>query len=326
MIKGDPRAVNQGLRLALQLSGRSLGLALLLIGTSGCALVEIVTELAADRQEAAQKLAASTPTPGLIAPPPSPSVVPPAPSAPPRDPAVLFQDATDVAFSAASIASSAQSSADWELVASRWQEAIALLQAIPAGSPNRSQAQAKIAEYQRNVAIAREKIQQTANLKPPVRLSSGSPGESPVASTAQSPISVPIKRRVAGTPVIDVSFNGGSTYEMIVDTGASMTLITVPMATALNVRPEDSGRRVQVNTANAKGIELPVGTMKTIDVKGAKAENVPVAIAGPELDIGLLGQDFFGQYDVTIKENSVEFQNRAPAASPTPPASPSPTP
>lgn len=326
MMKGDPRAANQGLWRVLQFTGRGVGLALLVLGTSGCALVEIVTELAADRREAAQELAASTSTPAPIAPSPSPSAAPPTPSAPPRDPAALFQDAMDIAFSAASIASSAQSSADWELVASRWQEAIALLQAIPAGSPNRSQAQAKIAEYQRNVAIAREKVQQTANLKPPVRLSSGAPSESPVAGAAQGAIAVPIKRRIAGTPVIDVSFNGGSTYEMIVDTGASMTLITQPMAAALNVRPEDPNRRVQVNTANAKGIELPVGTLKTLEVREAKVENLPVAIAGPELDIGLLGQDFFGQYDVTIKESSVEFQNRASAPSPAPTASPSPTP
>ena len=37
---------------------------------------------------------------------------------------------------------------------------------------------------------------------------------------------VPIKRRSGRTPVIDVTFNGGQSFEMIVDTGASKTLIT----------------------------------------------------------------------------------------------------
>ena len=40
---------------------------------------------------------------------------------------------------------------------------------------------------------------------------------------------VPIKRRLASTPVIDVTFNGKK-FEMILDTGASSTLITQRIA------------------------------------------------------------------------------------------------
>ena len=41
---------------------------------------------------------------------------------------------------------------------------------------------------------------------------------------------VPIKRRSGKTPVIDVTFNGNQVFEMILDTGASGTLITQQMA------------------------------------------------------------------------------------------------
>ena len=37
---------------------------------------------------------------------------------------------------------------------------------------------------------------------------------------------------------------------------------------------------------------------------------VLVAIAMSDGDIGLLGHDFFGNYDVTLKQNVVEFRRR----------------
>lgn len=48
-------------------------------------------------------------------------------------------------------------------------------------------------------------------------------------------LQVPIKRREGGTPVIDVTFNGRQTFEMLFDTGASHTAITPQMAKALGV-------------------------------------------------------------------------------------------
>ena len=116
-----------------------------------------------------------------------------------------------------------------------------------------------------------------------------------------------IKRRAGGTPVIDVTFNGGQTFEMIVDTGASGTMITRRMASALRVVPV---KTVKADTASAVGVEFPVGYVQSIAVDGAVASKVLVAIAGPEQDMGLLGHDFFGNYDVTIKRDVVEFHRR----------------
>ena len=115
-----------------------------------------------------------------------------------------------------------------------------------------------------------------------------------------------IKRRAAGTPVIDVTFNGNKTFEMIVDTGASGTLITQRMASALGVR---SVGKIKAGIADGSVVEFDLGRVQSIGVGGAIVKNVEVAIA-KQMDIGLLGHDFFGNYDVKIKQNVVEFYPR----------------
>ena len=94
---------------------------------------------------------------------------------------------------------------------------------------------------------------------------------------------------------------------MIVDTGASGTLITPGMAASLGIR---SVGETSVDTASAQGVSFSMGYVNSIEVGGAVAQNVLVAMGGPELTLGLLGHDFFGNYDITIRENEVEFQER----------------
>lgn len=115
-----------------------------------------------------------------------------------------------------------------------------------------------------------------------------------------------IKRRLGGIPVIDVTFNGNRTFEMIVDTGASGTLITLPMATALKVQIVG---RVQSSIADGSTVEFPIGQIRSMSVSGAEVKDVRVAIA-ERMSIGLLGHDFFNNYDVKIKRDVVEFYPR----------------
>ena len=95
---------------------------------------------------------------------------------------------------------------------------------------------------------------------------------------------------------------------MIVDTGASGTVITQKIAAALGVVTVG---KAKANTASAKAVEFPIGYLDSMEVGGMTVNKVPVAIAGTELDTGLLGHDFFGNYDVTIKRNVVEFRPQA---------------
>lgn len=133
----------------------------------------------------------------------------------------------------------------------------------------------------------------------------------PVSATVGTPVNngifrAQIKRRLGGIPVIDVTFNGNRTFEMIVDTGASGTLITMPMATALKVQIVG---RVQSSIADGSTVEFPIGQIHSMSVSGAEVKDVRVAIA-ERMSIGLLGHDFFNNYDVKIKRDVVEFYPR----------------
>ncbi len=138
-----------------------------------------------------------------------------------------------------------------------------------------------------------------AGAKPPANQRAKPPGNPQVFQAK-------IKRRAGGTPVIDVVFNGNKTFEMIVDTGASGTLISQQMATALGVRPV---RTIRAGIADGSVVEFPIGRVQSIGVGGALIRNVEVAIAR-RMEIGLLGHDFFGNYDVKIKKDVVEFYVR----------------
>ena len=144
----------------------------------------------------------------------------------------------------------------------------------------------------------------TGNLYSQFHRAPSNPAAKP--SVNQKVFQAKIKRRDAGTPVIDVVFNGNKTFEMIVDTGASGTLITQRMASLLGVRPV---RTARAGIADGSVVEFPMGIVRSIQVGGAAIQNVEVAIA-KQMQIGLLGHDFFGNYDVKIKKDVVEFYVR----------------
>ncbi|WP_168466468.1 TIGR02281 family clan AA aspartic protease [Aphanizomenon sp. UHCC 0183] len=244
--------------------------------------------------------------------------------------------ALDKAAGAKSISQSAVSVDDWKLVVSQFQDAIALMKQVRRNSGNFAFAQRQIVEYRRQVALARRKAypknlassvtqpqsvvievpQLPGNgiisarpsdkaLKPSLSKSKPSFSQPPTLPRNHEVFIAPIKRRVGGTPIIEVTFNGTQQFEMIVDTGASGTVITQKIAAALGVVTVG---KTKANTASAKAVEFPIGYLDSMEVGGMTVNKVPVAIAGTELETGLLGHDFFGNYDVTIKRNVVEFR------------------
>ncbi|NEP01602.1 MAG: aspartyl protease [Symploca sp. SIO2E9] len=125
------------------------------------------------------------------------------------------------------------------------------------------------------------------------------------SGTSPGVFQAPIIRRAAGIPVIEVTFNGTRTFEMLLDTGASGTAITPQMAKALGVLPEGT---VLVDTAAGR-IRVFRGRVSSVSTGGIVANNLFVTIH-PSLPLGLLGQDLFGNYDVTIRQDVVEFMPR----------------
>ena len=257
----------------------------------------------------------------------SASVEPPAPKPQPVTTRTVdpYKLALEKADSASNITVSAQSQDDWNLVASRWQQAIQLMRSIPGTSPYRSLAKAKLAEYQRNLAYAKQQARRASSgeiaseptflpLAPRTYSAPGSASDSKpeaiVSNTTarnQRVYIARIKRRAGGTPVIDVTFNGRRSFEMIVDTGASGTVITSAMASTLGVSVIG---KAKVDTASQQGVEVPLAYVNSIAVGGAVVKGVVVAIGNSALDTGLLGHDFFADYDVTIRRDVVEFKQR----------------
>jgi len=304
--------------------------ALMMALGTGCASVAVNSS--ADLSPSPEPVAIASPTPA-VAPPP-------APAEPPPDP---YPQALEQAANAVNMSRAAQSQDDWRLVVSRWQQAIQLMQQVPTTSPNHASAQSKLGEYRRNLAIAQQQASRGPSADASVILSAPPPPRSTGSRTsppasAQNPVSnspdapsasqspdpqtsvaiaeppspsasfrTPIVRRAGGTPVIRVTFNGGPSFDMILDTGASGTLVTQRMASQLGLRPTGT---TTANTANARNVTFPLATIDSIEAGGLVARNVPVAIAGPDLNIGLLGNDFFGNHDVVIRQNEVEFRPR----------------
>lgn len=117
---------------------------------------------------------------------------------------------------------------------------------------------------------------------------------------------VPIKSRRSGIPVIDVKFNDKYTFEMMLDTGASSVVITQQMANKLRINHSET---VWVSTPSSNYFEMPAGYVYSVGVGKFTRQNTRV-ITSPSMDMGLLGQSFFGNYDMTIKSDVVEFRER----------------
>ncbi len=252
----------------------------------------------------------------------TPTIAPVAPSAP--SPVQTSQNSGEDSYklglekvsSAQNLRRAALTEDDWKLVASRWQQAIALLKSVPATSTYSKMAKTKLAESETGLTAAQKQVNQVktasdSGLKPSL-IAGGAETLNVTSGSRSSPEAgkvyrVPIKRRAGGTPIIDVTFNGNQTFEMIVDTGASGTVITQAMAQALNVQVIG---KTKVNTASQAGVEVPLGYVSSIAVGSAVVKEVIVAIGNDALPIGLLGHDFFDNYDVTIKQDVVEFKKR----------------
>lgn len=222
-----------------------------------------------------------------------------------------FDVALDKAYGALTISQSAQSPEDWNLVVSQWNEAIALMKSIPASSPDKALAQKKLIQYQQNLKYAKQQANRPLQTPPEIATIPQIPPTNPSVAIAAAPnqkvFQALIKSRTGGTPVVDVNFNGVRQFDMIVDTGASGTVITQQMASALGVVPVG---KAKANTASDRNVEFEIGYIDSMEVGGAIIKHVPVAIApSADLEIGLLGQDFFSNYDVTIKRDVVEFRS-----------------
>ena len=114
---------------------------------------------------------------------------------------------------------------------------------------------------------------------------------------------VPIEGRTGGIPVIAVTLNGQKTFPMMVDTGASLTIITPQMARAIGFRQEGAEK---IRVANGDIVDMPRGRISSIRVGDAEIRNFTVLVGSAPL----LGQNFFSEYTVAVGQNAVIFRQR----------------
>jgi predicted aspartyl protease len=246
--------------------------------------------------------------PTVVATPVMPEAAP-APVAvqpPKQDDAEIYQQALSKAAAANAIRQSALSKDDWLLIADSMQSSVDLLKSISPQSSQSVLAAKILPEYQQKLAAARAKSTNFVPKAPPRIESVSTANSTPIDVNNSKSFSIPIVQKLGGIPVIDVTFNGGQTFRMLLDTGASRTLINRSMSNELQLKIIGKS---QAQTANGVG-QFGIGAIDSIKFGAGEMRNVMVAIGGDDLSYGLLGHDVYDGYDITIKENAIEFKQR----------------
>ncbi|MEG5040765.1 MULTISPECIES: hypothetical protein [unclassified Microcoleus] len=83
-----------------------------------------------------------------------------------------FTEAVNFATQASNLAQSANSKQEWDKVAALWVQAVAWMQAVPAGSPRRAFAEKKVIEYMRNLVYSQQQASATRSQASTVSFSS----------------------------------------------------------------------------------------------------------------------------------------------------------
>jgi predicted aspartyl protease len=214
----------------------------------------------------------------------------------------LYQSALIKADSATAISQSAASQDDWGLVADNLQSSVEILKSIDPTSPQFNLAAKVLPEYEQQLATAKQKAENFVG-KPVQNFANNSPVTS---SSSLDIFTIPIQKKLGGVPLIEVTFNDNHQVQMLLDTGASNTLVTAAVATQLQLQPNGTA---QAKTANGS-VNFQVASVDKIRFGAGEVKNVRVALGQNDLPYGLLGHDVYDGYDITIKESSIEFRKR----------------
>jgi aspartyl protease family protein len=98
---------------------------------------------------------------------------------------------------------------------------------------------------------------------------------------------------------LDAQVNGRP-VRFLVDTGASIVVLSA--ADAARIAPSEAGEPAVLADTAAGQREMRKVTLDQVIVAGRAASNVTAAVAGPELQVSLLGQNMIGYLgSVTIE-------------------------
>lgn len=130
------------------------------------------------------------------------------------------------------------------------------------------------------------------------------------STAAPGHVTVPLQH-IGGSLAITVRLNGERQAQLILDTGATLTLLSRAIARDLGLYSESPSSSAMVNTAGGQ-VTVDVMRIGAIEVGGAAVRNVPVAIfdlpdAPPTIE-GLLGLSFLSHFLVTLDLEQSELR------------------
>jgi predicted aspartyl protease len=272
----------------------------------------------------------TTPAPEVSVAPAPVASAPSSPLASPIDTAAMnasiandrYQDALNAAAAARAVSETALAKEDWLLVADRWQRSISKLKEVPKNSINYPLAMKILPQFQQNLANARQKAanfrapkadQPVSDLRnsDPVKKTNKSDknADLPVVITKveqSTYFSLPIVAKNNNVPIVEVVINGSDRIQMMLDTGASKTLLTKGVAEKLKLV---SVGKTKAKTANGTA-EFDTVKLDSVEFGQGKVTDLSVAVGDNSLNYGLLGHDVYKGYDITLAEDSVQFKKR----------------
>lgn len=119
-------------------------------------------------------------------------------------------------------------------------------------------------------------------------------------STDEDVVAVPLERH-GGVWFAEVTLNDSRTAWFMIDTGATLCVLSPELADALGIRPASENRMVSLQTANGS-TSGPLVWIPSIRLGDAEAQNVAaVVLASAGLrEAGILGNSFLSRFVVTL--------------------------
>jgi predicted aspartyl protease len=118
---------------------------------------------------------------------------------------------------------------------------------------------------------------------------------------------VPIKVR-RNRVFVTALLNDEKSANLLLDTGATTTLLTPEMAEMAGIAPEPDAEKGTVSLLGDKQVEMPFVKLPVVRIGDAIVKNLRVGVYGvdpdkPSVD-GILGEDFLSHYVVSIDHKS----------------------
>lgn len=116
-------------------------------------------------------------------------------------------------------------------------------------------------------------------------------------------------RHEGGVNMVDVTFNGSVTREMVLDSGASMVCLTSELANQLDLHPTDADQTIQCKLADGKIVSAKLMKVKSVRVGQFTVADVEVAVMPADLVFSepLLGGTFLNNFIFRIDPQAAEL-------------------